>query len=310
MFSSNFSWSFTAIAILLSGVTALVDPTEVYNGGFNSTSNNTLLRIATGGAGQSGLVKVLADAFIQDSVQNGSQPFSIGWVLSDTTFTIKNLQTGEADLGISYVPAAEQVAAEQGIIDSKTGRYYLFRDHFIIAGPLENPANISSNMSVTSIFAKIYQTGELNNARTVIPTRFLTRYDKSATNLKESTLWLGIGQVPWALPYSTWYHQFPAFPIQALSTASLLKEYTLTDRGTLLSLEQLQPNLTAALGQFKIGSDDETDPLLLPGHLLVGNKARNATLAQLFAAWATSARGQSVVTGFKKNGKQLYSGAP
>jgi ABC-type tungstate transport system permease subunit len=274
---------------------------------------------------------VLADAFIQASVANGSQPFTIGWVrppnpnppspqaptntvcpqvLSDTTFTIKNLQTGEADLGISYVPAAEQLAAEQGTISPQTGYYYLFRDHFIIAGPSENPAGVNSSMSVSSIFAKIYQAGELNTAKTEVPTRFLSRYDKSATNLKESTLWLGIGQVPWALPYSTWYHQYPAFPIQALSTASLLKEYTLTDRGTFLSLQFSQPNLTAALEQFKVGSDDAADPLLLPGHLLVGNKARNATLAQEFAKWATSERGQSVVTGFSKNGVQLYSGAP
>jgi ABC-type tungstate transport system permease subunit len=50
-------------------------------------------------------------------------------------------------------------------------------------------------MDVTNIFAKIYQAGELNTAKTEIPTRFLSRYDKSATNLKESYLWLGIGQV-------------------------------------------------------------------------------------------------------------------
>lgn len=231
-------------------------------------------------------------------------------VLSDTTFTIKNLQSGEADLGISYVPQAEQLAAEQGIINAQTGYYYLFRDHFIIAGPPENPAGVNDSMSANTIFAKIYQAGELNTAKTPVPTRFLTRYDKSATNLKESTLWLGIGQVPWALPYSTWYHQFPAFPIQALSTASLLKEYTLTDRGTFLSLQALSPNLTAALRTFKNGTDNESDPLLLPGHLLVGNKARNATLAQQFAKWATSPRGQDVVTGFKKNDQQLYSGAP
>ena len=59
-----------------------------------------------------------------------------------------------------------------------------------------------------------------------------------------------------------------------------------------------------------MGSDDAGDPLLLPGHLLVGNKARNATLAQEFARWATSERGQGVVEGFSKNGVQLYSGAP
>lgn len=165
-------------------------------------------------------------------------------------------------------------------------------------------------MSAPTILAKIYQAGELNTAKTEVPTRFLSRHDKSATNLKESTLWLGIGQVPWALPYSTWYHQFPAFPIQALSTASLLKEYTLTDRGTFLSLQYAQPHLTAAMEMFKVGSDDKGDPLLLPGHLLVGNKARDATLAQEFARWATSERGQGVVEGFRKDGVQLYSGAP
>jgi ABC-type tungstate transport system permease subunit len=270
----------------------------------------------------------LADAFINESIVNGSQPFTIGWVsgqavwlrrillikhaqiLSDTTFTIKNLQSGEVDLGISYVPQAEQLAAEQGIINAQTGYYYLLRDHFIIAGPPENPAGVNSSMGATTIFAKVNQAGELNTAKTPVPTRFLTRYDNSGTNLKEATLWLRIGQVPWALPYSTWYHQFPAFPIQALSTASLLKEYTLTDRGTFLSLKALSPNLMDGLQQFKVGTDDENDPLLLPGHLLVGNRARNATLAQQFANWATNAKGQKMVTGFQKNGTQLYTGAP
>jgi ABC-type tungstate transport system permease subunit len=252
-------------------------------------------------------LSVLADAFIQESVNNGSQPFSIGWILSDTTFTIKNLATGEADLGISYLPDAEKLAGDQGIINYDTGRYYLFRDHFIIAGPPENPAGVNSTMDASTIFAKIYQAGELNTAKTEVPTRFLTRFDKSATNLKESTLWLSIGQVPWSLPYSTWYHQFPAFPIQALTAAIILKEYTLTDRGTFLSLPA---NVTGSMQMFKVGTDSEDDPLLLPGHLLVGNKARNGTLAKRFAEWAMSARGQSVVTGFKKGGVQLYSGAP
>jgi hypothetical protein len=39
------------------GVQALVAPTESYNGGFNSSDTPMRLRIATGGAGQSGLVK-------------------------------------------------------------------------------------------------------------------------------------------------------------------------------------------------------------------------------------------------------------
>jgi len=57
MISSNILRVLSAATVLRSGVNALIDPTEIYNGGYNSTSNNTALRIATGGAGQSGLVK-------------------------------------------------------------------------------------------------------------------------------------------------------------------------------------------------------------------------------------------------------------
>ncbi|KAF2034196.1 hypothetical protein EK21DRAFT_97661 [Setomelanomma holmii] len=247
--------SISRVTLLLvafnSGINALTNPTQIYNGGFNqSGSTEVQLRIATGGADQSGLVKVL----------------------SDTTFTIKNLQSGEVDLGISYIPSAEKVAADAGFVDSKI--YYLFRDHFLVVGPPENPAVINGTMDVTTLFTKLF--------------------DKSATNLKESLLWLGIGQVSWATPYSTWYHHYIAFPIQALTTAITLKEYTVTDRGALLSLPTNVSN----------------DSLLLPGHLLIGKKAQNVTLARMFAEWASGPLGQSVVTGYKKNGMQLYSGAP
>jgi ABC-type tungstate transport system permease subunit len=93
----------------------------------------------------------------------------------------------------NHNPAAETIAVEQGISDPKT--YYLFRDHFLIVGPTENPANISESASVSSTMAAIFQSAEKNTVRTTIPTRWLSRYDKSATNIKESQLWLGIGQV-------------------------------------------------------------------------------------------------------------------
>ena len=126
-------------------------------------------------------------------MKNGSPPFSVSWVLTDTTFTIKNLQNGDVDVGITYSPAAEKIAAEQGIIDPKI--YYLFRDHFLITGPNENPAKINGSADVYSIMAQLFQSADKNSANTSIPTRWLSRYDKSATNIKESSLWLGIGQV-------------------------------------------------------------------------------------------------------------------
>ncbi|EFQ25967.1 extracellular solute-binding protein family 1 [Colletotrichum graminicola] len=293
-----------AVILILYGTAVnAVDPKEIYDGGYNSTTSPLLLRIANGGAGQSGLVKALADAFIQESVNNGSLPFQLGWVLSDTTFSIKYLQSGDADVGITYNKAAEMIAVKGDIVDPKT--YYIFRDHFLVVGPPENPANVNSSMEIIPLFARLFEAADLAN--TTIPTRFLTRYDKSATNIKESELWLGIGQVPWATPYTTWYHQYIGFPIQALTAAIQLKEYTLTDRGTYLSLDKALSNRTVI---YKASTDNETDLLLNPAHLLVGRKAKNLTMAYQFANWCVSRNGQRVISNFKKNGEQLYTGAP
>lgn len=50
--------SLLTVLIAAGGVRALIAPTEIYTGNSSAaTSNDTALRIATGGAGQSGLVK-------------------------------------------------------------------------------------------------------------------------------------------------------------------------------------------------------------------------------------------------------------
>ena len=98
-----------------------------------------------------------------------------------------------------------------------------------------------------------------------------------------------------------------SFPIQALTAAILLNEYTITDRGTILSLEATLRNRTVI---YKAGSDNATDPLLNPARLLIGAKAPNPEEAENFAKWVVSKRGQDIIIGFKKDGEQLYSAAP
>ena len=119
--------------------------------------------------------------------------------------------------------------------------------------------------------------------------------------------WLTPPQVPWATAYSTWYHQYIAFPLQALTAAILLQEYTLSDRGTYLSLPS---NLTSQSVIYKAATDEADDPLLNPAHLLVGNGVQNALTAREFTDWLIGQSGQKVITEFQKNGQQLYSPAP
>ena len=58
------------------------------------------------------------------------------------------------------------------------------------------------------------------------------RYDKSACNIKESSIFSAIGQTPWVDDSPPWYHKARNFPFEALRRAAALGEYTLTDRGT------------------------------------------------------------------------------
>ncbi|KAK3901584.1 hypothetical protein C8A05DRAFT_16257 [Staphylotrichum tortipilum] len=293
---------FLAAAATVASLGAALEPAAVYDGGYGN-GGPILLGIGNGGAGQSGLIKALADAFIDDSINNGSDPFRIAWYQSDTTYSINNLKAGLIDVAVTYSPAAEKIAIEQGIALSPD--YYAWRDHFLVVGPPSNPANISNASDVYTIFSDLHETAEAANSTP--PVRFLSRYDKSATNIKESLLWISIGQVPWATAYSTWYHQYITFPIQALTAAILLDEYTLTDRGTFLSLPA---NLTSKTTIYKASTDEADDPLLNPAHLLIGTKAPNPETAAAFAKWMVSTSGQDVVKGFKKNGQQLYSPAP
>ncbi len=53
-------------------------PNDIYDGGFpDARRQGICLRISNGGAGQTGLIKAWADAFIQYQVAKGAKPFEV-----------------------------------------------------------------------------------------------------------------------------------------------------------------------------------------------------------------------------------------
>jgi hypothetical protein len=118
-------------------------------------------------------------------------------------------------------------------------------------------------------------------------------------------------QVPWALTYSRWYHQFPAFPLKALEQAALLSQYTLTDLSTWITSSD---SVKSALKIFKSGSDDDpNDPLLNSAHALYGAQVprERADTGTAFMDWLVSPDGgQEVIRTFSINGQVVVTGAP
>jgi len=111
----------------------------VYDGGLGG--KDIRLRIANGGAGQSGLIGAWADAFIQYCHKKGIAPFKVrpypltvvslrqvrnqvGWYLGDTTESLGFLAAGEVDIAVTYNDAAEKQACKTG---SAVARLYGFR---------------------------------------------------------------------------------------------------------------------------------------------------------------------------------------
>ena len=121
-------------------------------------------------------------------------------------------------------------------------------------GPKSNPAYliVSSDTTIEELFSQLFRAA-VSSDNTV---RFLSRYDKSATNIKESALWTSIGQTPWSFPFSFFYHISPEFPFQALATAAKLQEYTLVDRGTWYGVEpwiREEMQIFVSPGQANVG---------------------------------------------------------
>jgi ABC-type tungstate transport system permease subunit len=135
--------------------------------------------------------KVLSDAFIKHKVARFCHPFRIAWFKSDTTESILYLKDGAVDVAITYTIAAEQLAIKQGIAIEPS--YYAFRDHFLLVGPPSNPAGLDSSQDIHEMFSQIFTSAESGDTNPSV--RFLSRFDKSATNIKESELWIGTGQV-------------------------------------------------------------------------------------------------------------------
>lgn len=99
---------------------------------------------------------------------------------------------------------------------------------------------------------------------------------------------------------------------QFQTAAALLKEYTVTDRGTWLSTPK---NVTDLLVRYNEGKDeDENDPLLNPAFFLSSNKTctANKAIADRFLSWTISEEGQAAVENYRRpnSTEWLYTRAP
>jgi tungstate transport system substrate-binding protein len=196
-------------------------------------------------------------------------------------------QKGEADVLLVHSPAAEEkfVAEGYGI-----NRRLVMHNDYVVVGPASDPAKIKGTKSTIEVFKKIAASASL----------FLSRGDNSGTDAKEKSIWK-TGNIKY--DGEKWYQQTGLGMGQTLNVAAEKKAYTLTDRGTYLSLKK------------NLGLDilAEGDAILLNiYHVIEVNPVKwpkvNTAGAKAFADYMVSKDTQAIIKtyGIEKFGGPLF----
>lgn len=260
-------------------------PKEIYG----PKNTEIKIRIGNGGAGPTGILRALAEDYLQTTDKN----YSIAWYQDITINTLSQLKNGRIDVALVY----EKQQANTGIKEGWATNYTpIFNDHFLIVGPKSNPAKLGKSDSPAAAFQKISELGEKN-----LTPIFVSRDDNSGTNVKEQSIWELAKIKPWEGEVN-WYSKQHVFPSDALIYANKNSLYTITDFGTWLS------NSTK-LRNSKIYLRGGTT-LLNPCFALLGKNP--STEAVDFLNYLKSERGQKIIAEFGKNkyaGKALFTKA-
>jgi tungstate transport system substrate-binding protein len=205
-------------------------------------------------------------------------------------------QAGDADVILVHARAKEDAFVAEG---HGLARYDVMYNDFIIVGPIADPAGIHGMPLAADALAQIAAS----------QATFASRGDDSGTNTKELALWDAAGITPSA-DTDPWYKSLGQGMGDTLIYSNEAGAYTLTDRGTYLSMRDSLPNLEVMVGGDTI--DENADPALLnPYGVIPVNPDKggiNATLAQDFVDWITSIPTQRMIQdyGLDQFGQPLF----
>ena len=248
-----------------------------------SSDHHELIRLATTTSTQnSGLLDYLLPVFEKDS------GYKVHTIAVGTGKALRMGRDGDVDVLLVHALKAEKKFIDEGHGEK---RFYVMHNDFVIVGPKEDPAKLST-------------TNQAGNALEKIAThksRFISRGDNSGTHKKELGLWKLSGIKPSILS-NRWYLEAGQGMGKVLQMAGELDAYTLTDRGTWLTYQAKSP--------LKITFEGDST-LFNPYGIIAVNPKKYADLnntgANALIAWMTSKKGQTMISRFKVNDQLLFT---
>jgi tungstate transport system substrate-binding protein len=176
-------------------------------------------------------------------------------------------------------------------------RLDIMYNDFVIVGPAADPAKVGGRRSARDAFSAI--------ASAQAP--FTSRGDKSGTHTAELALWASAK----VTPSGAWYRSLGQGMGETLVVANEQRAYTMSDRGTWLSMREKLPNLQVLLGGRTIAENPDSGLRNRYGVMAINPDTHpgvNYPAAQKFVAWLASPATQRAIGefGVKTYGQPLF----
>lgn len=206
-----------------------------------------------------------------------------------TGAAIQHAENGDADVIMVHAREAEDEFLQEGW---GVNRRDLMYNDFVILGPSNDPVGIKGMDKATAALKKIAGSDS----------KFISRGDDSGTNKKELSIWETAG----VDPSGKWYLSIGKGMGDTIVQADRMGAYTLSDRGTYLSMQDEIDLEILVQGPVKGG-----DPVLMnPYGVIAVNPAKypsvNYSMAMAYIGFVTSPRGQEVIGNYTVKGEQLF----
>jgi tungstate transport system substrate-binding protein len=205
-------------------------------------------------------------------------------------------QKGDADVLLVHDrPSEDKFVADK---DARE-RFDVMYNDFIIVGPKNDPAKISSVKLAKDAFKAIMDTKSI----------FASRGDKSGTNSKELAVWATLNITP--TKELSWYNALGQGMGDTLLFSNEKGAYTLTDRATWLAQQSKLPGLVVLVGGKDINENPDKD-LYNPYGVMAVNPDKfpgvQYDMAMNFVKWIISADEQKIIAsyGVDKYGSPLF----
>ena len=200
------------------------------------------------------------------------------------------LDTGRrCDADVVFVHAKSQ--EEEFVADGfGVKRFQVMYNDFVLVGPKSDPAGIKGEKDIVEAFRAIDEKGA----------PFVSRGDKSGTHAAELALWRNANLDP-AKAKASWYREIGQGMGAALTIASALNAYALSDRGTWIAFKNKGDLDIAVEGDGRLSNQY--------GVILVNPEkcpSVKKEWGQAFIDWLISPGGQDAIRSYKIEGQQLF----